>query len=465
MLLLAEAGRILSAADPGRALAWNPFHAETRLAVMAALVSSDPAGQNGTAIMPGPGPGQGQGQAQAQAQGQGTGPASLPQQGSEADGAQTVAEQASNPQLAAVLRTGYEMHPEDARFASALASQLAAAGDLAGARTLFSEALAEMPTEGGGLVAKVLFSSDAGDWEQAINALELLAVRHPQQLTTVLPIVEAMIAQPELRDRLITGLADRPSARERIVALLMNQPGALPAAADLLLRWNTLQALDSTGRRQASQLASQLLQQGAFDSAILLDRLLFDRGEDVAGGFINNGAFSAEPSGSPFDWSFPRTRGVAIDRMAARDAADLSALFEKNAGASQGPDPALLRLTFLDTPVQMRSVVQNLAIPGGAYRLSILGRRSPAHLAPATAPIKIELWCKPSERVLATITLSDLPVDWTAQVADFVIDTDNGCARQEIGVRNPFIAQSWQNRYTGWIDLALVRLERMEPGP
>ena len=443
MLLLAEWGRIASGNDLDRALAFNPYHAETRLALIAQLAGPE-AGTE-------------------------------PSEGARPDPARAMA-------LAA---EGHAMHPDDARFASALGSLYLAAGDPARARQSFDEALALLPAEGTALTARFLFALEDASPIEAIEALTLLAFRHQGQLVVLRPAIGRLLSDPAARDLLIERLSDRQTVRERLLAMLVGDPASLGAAADLLLRWHAKGVASVSDRRHASRVASQLLERGDLAAAMTLDRLMLAQTGDVAGGFVTNGAFAHDPSGSPFDWSFPGIRGLSVTRVPAADpdrlqtersrlvapqeiavAADEAA---STAGSNADPvadaGPMALRLAFLDTPVQMRSPVQQLVLPAGTYHLAIIGRTAAGHSAPESAPVGLELSCHPSGPVLAALTLSDLPARWTERTAIFRIDDTQGCGRQVLSARNPFIAQSWQNRYTGAIELGLVRIQRQGNQP
>ncbi|MEL6437046.1 MAG: hypothetical protein AAFP99_09640 [Pseudomonadota bacterium] len=369
-------------------------------------------------------------------------------------------DEASLTEAGRLAEIGQRVHQRDARFSSVLGGLALDAGDEMRARALFADAKAKMPTERGALRGTVVFALADGDWQTAAENLYLLTIRWPSELGTVLPLFSTIASEPDGLAAITEQFEGRSIARRRLTASLIQQPETQALAARLITEW----APGGIGDLEQAKngLLRRLLDQNRVSEAVLLDQFGSTSPDDGSGGFVRNGAFQTEPDGSPFDWSFRAKPGVSVTRQSVPAGEFLEELVA-NAVDRQTTSEArasVMRLSFLDSPVELNTGVQSLVVPPGRYRLTVISRASADHIAPA--PVFLEFRCWRMRDPLGTITLSDVGEEWVQREVDVTVPSgDERCLRQLVAVRNPFLAPSWRNRYSGEIDIALVRVTRL----
>ena len=355
-----------------------------------------------------------------------------------------------------LAQEGRVLEGEDGRTDSAIGTVLLQMGRVDEARAQFEAALAKLPTEGTALKARLVFAVNEGRWRDAVEAYDLLATRWMTELPAVADTLSAMLSVKEGRDALAAGLVDNPGARKRLYSLLLARPDMHAALIDMLVGWKSSGTDDM--HAEAAQLVAILVQQGRYQEAVLLDRFALSEASDGAGGFVNNGRFADEPTGSPFDWRFPKAAGVSNTRPATQADPALDELVTSIAGTGEPRDGGRgVRIAFLDSPVRMETVAQQMVLPAARYRLDVVARAGSTFVAPD--PVRLEVRCGTGRgAVLGRIVLQDLGPSWTRLSTEFEVTGD----RDNCGIQTVLVAatvpSSWNNRYRGHLDIGFVRV-------
>ena len=103
--------------------------------------------------------------------------------------------------------------------------------------------------------------------------------------------------------------------------------------------------------------------------------------------------------------------------------------------------------------------MQVLVLPVGKYVLSTIARTSSTYEGPE--PVRLQFTCGSGRPLLATLSLSEVSMEWTRQSVEFTRPQQTGCDTQLIMIENGFQTLSWRDRYRGHLDVALVRIERI----
>lgn len=358
---------------------------------------------------------------------------------------------AVEPETIALVEKGRRLHRSDGRFDSLRGMIAHAAEDHAAARSYFTVALDKQPTEHQALRHMLVYALGEGRVDAAARHAFVLAVRWPRQWDEYEPLVVALASSGEGVAALgryfsadaQSGGASYSSARHRLIDTLLASGRGAGSASSLLLDWHDagIEGLEPlTGRS-----ISALLAAGETDLALFLDKFSFGEKRTAGSGFVNNARFDRKPSPSAFDWQVGSQQGVSFEWAGQRDDTE---------GADAG-HAAFLRLRFLDSPVRLNNVRQQLLLRPGPHRLIVDAR---ARDLKGPKPVVVFVECAGDARTeLARIELDALGDGWERRTAGFEVP-QAGCDRQSVYLSNGFMALTWASRYSGVLDVANIQI-------
>lgn len=248
--------------------------------------------------------------------------------------------------LAALLNEPY--NPRAFRILGQLA---AISGDQADA-TKFMRAASDRSR--GDLIAvswMVQSSFDNKDYASAAYYADIFLRKRPSQIEYVLPVLAKMAAGPdEAAAEVKKLLVANPPWRTYFFTYLPQKTTDSRLPLDLLLSIKDTANPPST--ETINRYLRVLITRGQFDLAYYT-WLQFLSVDELAGvGFVQNGSFEKQPTGSPFDWQLNQGAGISIDIVRRPDMPDQHALF----------------LEFGPGRVDFPGVAQTLFLAPGRYR-------------------------------------------------------------------------------------------------
>ena len=137
--------------------------------------------------------------------------------------------------LEKLAETGIRMAPRDARGYSLLGEIKQRQGHGDEAQKLFAAALAIAPTEIHALINRLNEAGRTGEFEVALQAVDVIFRRWPQYGKDVLPAVDYLISQPEGAQWLRSTLANEPPWRGTIISYLISRPAGIGFVQNLLV--------------------------------------------------------------------------------------------------------------------------------------------------------------------------------------------------------------------------------------
>lgn len=329
----------------------------------------------------------------------------------------------------------------DARLYSILGEILDRHGNRDAAGAMFDHALSLAKTELYALRWSIRRAVEAEDYQQAVERLDALFRRWPQQIGPVAPAVAAIFSAPAAHSVLLDRIAASPPWRKTLLAVLSSDTAENPGFAAQLLQDLAAGAGPPTAA-ETSQLLASLFRRREYDLAYRTFLFTLSAQEKDLSGFIFNGEFRQGPSARTFDWSIRQQPGVTISLPA------------KTGDGSRG---AGLSVEFSGTPVRSVGVQQYLLLPPGQYRLEVEASAIAAMLP------KSLLWSidcvSPSQPMLR----ADIPGgNYQTQLLSYKFSSSEQCAAQILTLRTNAVAESWSNRYGGSVLFHRIRILREE---
>lgn len=340
-------------------------------------------------------------------------------------------------ELEKIAKSGIRLAPQDARGYSLLGEIKQRQGYPDEAQKLYAEALAIAPTEIHALVNRLNEAGRTGEFDVALEAMDIILRRWSQFARDVFPAVDYFISEPEGAVWFRSTLAKEPPWRSKIISHLISSPAGIDFVQNLLLDEAT------KGKRQnqaeLSRTIRKLLRGGATDQAYRLFLLTLNDDERRVGGYVFDPAFTLTPNGKPFEWAIANTTGVDVEF------ANLALAEEK-----QG-----LRVSFRNSPAKLVSISQLLKLDPGQYRLSATAT---ARNLDAPKGLKWMIVCQAPgaisltqlEVVEKTYRLKELSTDFTVP--------PEGCPFQRLVLRTGVTTSSWRMRYNGTVIFKSIRI-------
>lgn len=342
---------------------------------------------------------------------------------------------------AALLERGVIVSPLEARLYSVLGILAHGEGRTADAAALFGHALKVLPTEIQALLHTMAYAMTDKRYAEAVDSLELIARRWDGAIwTRVEPALPLLLADPAAFRKVVGRFGASSALRGRLLASLVKSPSTSSYAYDLAIAWNEM-GLDVGA--EVNQVTQRLIADGNPSGAFLLFRLTRRGAAAEDGGFIHNGEFSRQPSGSAFDWRLDRQPGVSLQLVERR-----------LPGAETGKsEPAsLLAIRFLDSPVRFSNVSQTLRLAPGSYRLLV---RYAAEALRMPKPVSVTIACEGVRLAEAPFQ----PGDVGSATLEFDFTVPRGCPLQRVFLFNENVTESWRDRYSGSLFLDSVTLQ------
>lgn len=324
------------------------------------------------------------------------------------------------------------LSPRDPRGYSALALAEDASGNTEKARALFEYALEISNSEPIALRWLAAYSIEAGDFETALDRLDILSRRWPGIFAQALPLFDAILADAQGQTALAERHIVRSKNREQLLRYLIQTESGTQVAAQYLLRLH---------QRGAEYLGPHIVETeqalfnyGHEELAQTLFQFTLSERSRLENGFVFNGRFGLPAHGSPFDWNIVHTPGVA-----------------------QVIEPGGLRLQFLNAPTRLGSARQVLMLPEGRYRLRV---KLEARAASTPDAIYAELTCRTrlGEELIA-IHLPDGTYRAETFEAEFTIPP-GACPIQRLQLTNRVSTLNWSRPNTGEMILREISVER-----
>ena len=339
--------------------------------------------------------------------------------------------------LAKLAESGIRLAPRDARGYSVLGEIKQRQGYTDEAQKLYAEALAIAPAEIHALINRLNEAGRTGEFEVALEAMDVILRRWSQYAKDVLPAVDYFIGEPEGAVWFRSTLANKPPWRGTIISHLISSPAGIDFVRNLLLD----EATKGKPRNQAelSRTIATLLRGEATDQAYRLFQLTLNDDERQVRGYVFNSAFTLTPSGKPFDWAIARTTDADVEFSNLALAED-----------EQG-----LRVSFRNNPAKLVGISQLLKLGPGQYR--ILATATARNLD-APKGLKWMIACKaPSARSLTQLEVPEKTYRLKELSTDFTVPPE-GCPLQLLALRTGETTSSWRMRYNGTVTFNSIRV-------
>lgn len=346
--------------------------------------------------------------------------------------------QSSKPEeVLHILERGISLNPGDARLLGALGLFNEQQGNRVAAHALYDKALSLLPTELQSLFGKLRQLVIERQFAEAADVLDIVARRWSSRWEFVAPIARLIATDPEGRNRLAVIFAAEGDARLRLIETLSAQPQTLPSAQQLLIGWHR-QGADNL-QPLVNMVTQRLIGADQDGAAFFLYRLTLDDAQMREAGFINNGRFVLEPSGSPFDWRLISQSGLELRRI-----------------PSQNEEIGGLSVRFLNNPIRLLDNVRQVTrIPPGTHTLSITYSQRELRMP---EPLRVVLRCYGQQTPLADVVIVPGSEKQTSG-ASFTVPSQD-CALQEVNLANRQMTESWRNRYSGTLYLHEIAISQ-----
>jgi len=341
---------------------------------------------------------------------------------------------ASDEALLDVAEAAIAITPLDARLHSLIGELRLRAGETEEADRLFRQAYRISHTELHALKYLINRSIEAGDYAGAIGQIDMLLRRWPNRADVVQPILPQLLSQEDAYQALLVAMTSEAPWRWRLISGLSRHDGGLTWAYRILMDLSASDRPPSRGEIGAGIRAFVAAKR--YEEAYRLFRFTMPAEERARAGFIHNASFEADSLDvPPFSWQRRNTRAAEIT-------------FAGETG-SQG---ATVR--FLGTPAKDLVFHQSMVLPAGRYRLSVDVETSSLR---APRGLYWRIRCQDPRKDLLRIDIPEGTYQTQRLEASFDVDQ---CAYQRIELATDVIAESWQNRYTGLVRFASLRIER-----
>ncbi|MER8956294.1 hypothetical protein NKH98_26985 [Mesorhizobium sp. M0833] len=327
----------------------------------------------------------------------------------------------------------------DARLYSLIGEIKYRQGEKAEAYRLFDHALKLSKTEIHALQRSIGHSIDTGDLSKAVSEIDILLRRWPDRFPAVAERLPRILSNPDGYQAVLGAIKAEAPWRASLFAALSKTPEGLDSANRLLLDMS-----GSSARGRASELSaviSGFIRLREYEAAYRLFLFSLSDEERTLGGYIFNSTFEPGFSGRPFNWQL-------------RDQSGLEITFATSVHAVEGEGGATVR--FLNTPVKDAALQQYIALPPGAYKISLIASARNLKLP------KELFWairCVDPEGEIARFNIPEGTYNRQNLSLEFSVGPAS-CPLQLVRLQTAAIAESWRFRYVGTLVMHKLSIER-----
>ncbi|WP_244571428.1 tetratricopeptide repeat protein [Mesorhizobium carmichaelinearum] len=344
--------------------------------------------------------------------------------------------------LAARAKGALRFNVGDARLYSLIGEIEYRQGKKDDAYALFDQARRLSKTEIHALQRSIGHSIEIGDLSKAVNELDTLLRRWPDQFPAVAEGLPAMLSNPDGYHAVLASIAAGAPWRASLFSALGKTRPGLDFANQLLL-----DLVGSGAPPKSSELSSVItgyIAQKEYEEAYRLFLFSLTDDQRKLGGYVFNSTFEPGYGGKPFDWQ-------------VRDQSGLEVTFVTSQDAVEGEGGATVR--FLDTPVKNTALQQYIELPPGSYRISLVASGRNLKLP------KELFWtirCVGSVGEIARFNIPEGTFNRQSLSQEFSVGPDV-CPMQLLRLETAAIADSWRFRYIGTLVMHKLNIERISP--
>ncbi|MFD1983373.1 hypothetical protein ACFSOZ_11910 [Mesorhizobium newzealandense] len=344
--------------------------------------------------------------------------------------------------LAARAKGALRFNVGDARLYSLIGEIEYRQGKKDDAYALFDQARRLSKTEIHALQRSIGHSIEIGDLSKAVNELDTLLRRWPDQFPAVAEGLPAMLSNPDGYHAVLASIAAGAPWRANLFSALGKTRPGLDFANQLLLDLAGSGAPPKSG--ELSSVITGYIAQKEYEQAYRLFLFSLPDDQRKLGGYVFNSTFEPGYGGKPFDWQ-------------VRDQSGLEVTFVTSQDAVEGEGGATVR--FLDTPVKNTALQQYIELPPGSYRISLVASGRDLKLP------KELFWtirCVGSAGEIARFNIPEGTFNRQSLSQGFSVGPDV-CPMQLLRLETSAIADSWRFRYIGTLVMHKLNIERISP--
>ncbi|MFB9985595.1 hypothetical protein ACFSQQ_40735 [Mesorhizobium kowhaii] len=344
--------------------------------------------------------------------------------------------------LAARAKGALRFNVGDARLYSLIGEIEYRQGKKDDAYALFDQARRLSKTEIHALQRSIGHSIEIGDLSKAVNELDTLLRRWPDQFPAVAEGLPAMLSNPDGYHAVLASIAAGAPWRANLFSALGKTRPGLDFANQLLLDLVGSGAPPKSG--ELSSVITGYIAQKEYEQAYRLFLFSLTDDQRKLGGYVFNSTFEPGFGGKPFDWQ-------------VRDQSGLEVTFVTSQNAVEGEGGATVR--FLDTPVKNTALQQYIELPPGSYRISLVASGRDLKLP------KELFWtirCVGSAGEIARFNIPEGTFYRQSLSQGFSVGPDV-CPMQLLRLETSAIADSWRFRYVGTLVMHILNIERISP--
>lgn len=328
----------------------------------------------------------------------------------------------------------------DARIFSMLGVVSERQGNNDKAQMLFEHALTLLPTEGYALLNR--FGHHIRN-KRPLEAVELADIIYRRWRNDLWPLLDSywpyILSDSQAFQKAVHLFDKSRDGKKYLMASIFSgleeNPENIKYAQALVAEWIVLKS------ENTQTLINQLVDAWLFlkkpDQAYSQFISSLDEKQKVEIGYVFNSKFILQPTHNFFDWTIQRQKGLVTEIVKI-----------PNTGES------VLELSFQNSPVEIKSIWQNLKLPSGVYELSSRYMTSDFSVP---KPVRIFIGCNGKEP-LVELPLADSDEKTTQQKIRFEIPNED-CEIQRLWLGTEFLAVSWKNRFSGTLRLFEVSIE------
>ncbi|MER8867825.1 hypothetical protein NKI19_29705 [Mesorhizobium sp. M0751] len=330
----------------------------------------------------------------------------------------------------------------DARLYSLIGEIKYRQGEKDKAYGLFDQARELSKTEIHALKRSISHAIETGDLPKAVNEIDTLLRRWPDQFPAVTDGLPAILSNPDGYQAMLTAIRAEAPWRADLFAALRTTAGGLDSANRLLLDLTGSGAPPTS--RELSTVIGGYIGQKKYGSAYRLFLFSLSEQERTFSGYIFNSTFGSMPSGKPFDWQAHDQPGVEVT-------------FATSQNAPEGGGERGATVRFLNTPVKGTALQQYVALPPGSYKISLIASATNLKLP------KGLFWSINCVEPVGEIARFDIPEgSFNRQSLSQEFSVGPGaCPMQVLKLTTAAIAESWRFRYVGTLIMHKLSIERV----
>ena len=336
---------------------------------------------------------------------------------------------------------GIELDPMDARFYSLLGVINETKKKTESAQLLYLHSLKLLPTEIQALTRRFVYSVNTGKFVQAVSLADVILRRWKTQWKLIAPYMSILLRDKAAYQEARVRFSKYRIGRERLIDSLSKDTTSITIARRLIKDWYN-QGADGL-RPVINNLTAKLIDYNQYHSAYRLFLLTLSNAEQEETGYIFNGNFVLQPTGSLFDWQPIRQAGVSSKFRDLRIESSSGSIIEK-----------VFELRFLGAPIRFSKILQNLILPPSQITLKLI--YSTLDLR-TVKPIILQIECRKNGKALASLRFGSGSIEKKEVEVTFKVP-DTNCTLLQIRIYNGNFVESWKNRYSGSLFLHKVTM-------